>query len=173
MFTPPPLFFRNWRSFCSTWRRTMLRWVHANTWLNVAECCWLNRQLGAGGTQMSQSVNPNLNMTSAASLAVWSRLTQSASYLTFTNTEVNTCAADYSSNILKYYPKFCCKVHWNTMIVTYTSVNLHLEHYTLYDSATQRTNVCAIVHEKTWWQASWILKSEPKASCLPSSGRVL
>lgn len=125
---PPPLFFffcRNWRSFCSTWRRAMLRWVHASVWLNVAECCWLNRQRGAGGTQMSQSVSPNLNMTSAASLAIWSRLAQSASCRTFTNTEVNTCAADYSSNVLKYYLKFCCKVHWNTMIATYTGVNLH------------------------------------------------
>lgn len=34
------------------------------------------------------------------------------------------------------------------MIVAYTSVNLHLEHYKFYHSATQRTNVSFIVHEK-------------------------
>lgn len=157
MSPPPPFFF-----FAETggvfvrhggeprWGRFMLTrgWV------------WLNCRLRAGGTQMSQSVDLNVNMTSAAPLAVWSRLT----YMTQCCWVLLEC---YSSNVLKYYLKFCCKVHWSTVIVAYTSVNLHLEHYTLYHSATQRTDISLIVCEKNWWQASWILKWSPKHPVCP------
>lgn len=146
----PPLCCRNWRSFCLAWRRITLRSVDAKMWINVAECDW-SVSYGLTGKQMNQSVDLNSNMTSARSptwLSAAVVLGAFFFYLTFINTEVNMCLAHYWSNILKYYVMMCCKMHWNTVILAYKNVNLHLEHYTLFHSATQKTNVWLL--DCTW-----------------------
>lgn len=52
------------------------------------------------------------------------------------------------------------------MIVADTNVNLYSEDYTLFHSATQKTNVSFIVRE-TGREVSWILKVSPKHLVCP------